>query len=288
MATKDTPSLTIGVIFFGDKRAEFFDQIWEGMMTFKIGLPSDTKLIRKTSDFTAQSQVECIDQLEKNGIQGLIIAPYNDPLVAKRLKKLTDAGTPVVCVNSDIPDSGRICYVGPDPYQSGVVAAEILQILAQDKGEIGIITGSRNIIGHQERVQGFVDTIKRTRSKMTIESIQECRDDDYKCYEMVQKVMRDHPLISCFFFATSGGIYGGCKGLYQMTTRKSFHVITFDLIDPIKEFMKKGVISASIYQEPVTQGVRSLQVLSDKILHNKDPKDDTIHTYLSIKTKSCL
>ena len=190
MATKDTPSLTIGVIFFGDKRAEFFDQIWEGMMTFKIGLPSDTKLIRKTSDFTAQSQVECIDQLEKDGIQGLIIAPYNDPLVAKRLKKLTDAGTPVVCVNSDIPDSGRICYVGPDPYQSGVVAAEILQILAQDKGEIGIITGSRLLVKPQAlglNICAFVSISLSEASKYA---------------EVVESLKKIRPVFLCNYICT--------------------------------------------------------------------------------------
>ncbi|MBQ5430788.1 MAG: substrate-binding domain-containing protein [Lachnospiraceae bacterium] len=288
MATKATSSLSMGVIFFGDKRAEFFDQIWDGMMTYKVGLPSETKLIRKVSDFSAQSQIEMIDQLEKEGIQGLIIAPYNDPLVAKRLKELHKKGIPVVCVNSDIPNSDRICYVGPDAYQSGVVAADILRILAQDKGEVGIITGSRNIIGHEERVRGFVDSIKRSHSNMTIESIQECKDDDYRCYEMVQKVMRDHPFISSFFFATSGGIYGGCKGLYQMTTRKTFNVVTFDLLDPTKEFLKKGVVSASIYQEPLTQGILSLQVLADKLLEHKDPKSDVIHTNLSIKTRGCI
>lgn len=288
MATKASSPLTVGVIFFGNRQSEFFDQIWEGMMVYSRSLPPNVKLIRKVSDFSAQSQIDLIDELEKEGIRGLIIAPYNDPSVAKRLKELRKRRIEVVCVNSDISGSDRLCYVGPNPYQSGVIAAEILMILARGKGEIGIITGSHDITGHEERVRGFVDTIKRSRCNMTVESIQECKDDDYKCYEMVQKVMRDHPLISSFFFATSGGIFGGCKGLHQMTTRKTFNVVTFDLIGPIREFMKKDVISASVYQEPVTQGIRSLMVLTNKLLENKSPEKDVIYTDLSIKTKGCI
>ncbi len=288
MATKASSPLTVGVIFFGNRQSEFFDQIWEGMMVYSRSLPPNVKLIRKVSDFSAQSQIDLIDELEKEDIRGLIITPYNDPSVAKRLKELRKRRIEVVCVNSDISGSDRLCYVGPNPYQSGVIAAEILMILARGKGEIGIITGSHDITGHEERVRGFVDTIKRSRCNMTVESIQECKDDDYKCYEMVQKVMRDHPLISSFFFATSGGIFGGCKGLHQMTTRKTFNVVTFDLIGPIREFMKKDVISASVYQEPVTQGIRSLMVLTDKLLENKSPEKDVIYTDLSIKTKGCI
>ncbi len=278
----------IGVLLYGSPKGDFFNSVIEGINRAVLSVKSEPQLDVRFSPMNVADQVQMLDDMTKKPLKGLIISPIDDVSVAKRLKALSDKGIPVVTVHTDIADSGRIAYVGTDPYKAGRVAASQMCLLCEPKTEIGIVTGFHGIRGHEERIRGFQDYLLNDSKGLTVECIGECRDDDYKAYELVQKMQSDHPGISAFFFATTGGIYGGCKGIWQMTTRLSFHVVTFDVFDATREFMRKGLIDSSVYQNPKHQGSLALRILARKIYEGKDPEKEINLSELSLKTAECL
>lgn len=278
----------IGVLLYGSPKGDFFNSVIEGINRAVLSVKSEPQLDVRFSPMNVADQVQMLDDMTKKPLKGLIISPIDDVSVAKRLKALSDKGIPVVTVHTDIADSGRIAYVGTDPYKAGKVAASQMCLLCEPKTEVGIVTGFHGIRGHEERIRGFQDYLLNDSKGLTVECIGECRDDDYKAYELVQKMQSDHPGISAFFFATTGGIYGGCKGIWQMTTRLSFHVVTFDVFDATREFMQKGLIDSSVYQNPKHQGALALRILAGKIYEGKDPEKEINLSELSIKTAECL
>ena len=278
----------IGVIFYGAANPDFFKTVFHGIEICAASLDPKPELLLKYSTMSPIEQVRDIDEIVKDGIKGLIISPLDDPIVADTIKRISDDGIPVVTVHTDIADSGRIAYVGTDPYKAGQTAASEMCRLCDNGTEIGIVTGSRRIRVHEERIRGFSDFINGAKRNLHIESIGECRDDDYKAYELVQKMMSDHPGISSFFFATTGGVYGGCKGIFTMTTRLKFHVVTLGDFSATREFMKKGLIECSVYQSPLNQGMDALHILSEKVYENHDPEKEINYEELSIKTRECL
>lgn len=280
---------SIGVIFYGSEdTADFFKNVYKGIKIEAAALDARPELLLKYSPMSAIEQVKDIDEMVQRGIKGLLISPIDDPIVADTIQKISNEGIPVVTVHTDIAESGRIAYVGTDPYKAGQAAAAQMCTFCEDGTEIGIVTGSRQIKVHELRIQGFVDYIKHSRRNISVESIGECRDDDYKAYELVQKMMSDSPGISAFFFATTGGIYGGCKGIFTMTTRLKFHVVTFDVFPATREFMKRGLIDCSIYQSPMHQGAHAMQILAGKVYDGRHPEQEINYEELSIKTKECL
>lgn len=278
----------IGVLLYGDSNGDFFSSLVRGINAALPSIKAEPELDIRFSPMNAADQVRTLDDMAKKPLKGLIISPIDDVSVAKRIKALSDKGVPVVTVHTDIADSGRIAYVGTDPYKAGQVAASQMCLLCEPKTEVGIVTGFHGIRGHEQRIKGFMDYLADNDKGLTVEAIGECRDDDYKAYELVQKMQSDNPGISAFFFSTTGGIYGGCKGIWQMTTRLSFHVVTFDVFPATREFMQKGLIDSSIYQSPKHQGVLALRILAQKIYEGKDPEKEINLSELSIKTRECL
>lgn len=278
----------IGVLFYGDSKGDFFNSVLTGINAALPTVRSDPKMDVRFSPMNAADQIRILDEMTKEPLKGLIISPIDDISVAKRIRALTDKGVPVVTVHTDIADSGRIAYVGTDPYKAGRVAASQMCLMCEPKTEVGIVTGFHGIKGHEQRIKGFEDYLAENDKGLTVECIGECRDDDYKAYELVQKMQSDHPGISAFFFATTGGIYGGCKGIWQMTTRLSFHVVTLDVLSATRDFMRKGLIDSSIYQNPKNQGALALKILTQKIYEGKDPEREINLSELSIKTAECL
>lgn len=278
----------IGVLFYGNEEADFFKSVYKGVETVASSLDAKPELILKHSPMNASEQARCVRELLSEGIKGLLIAPVDDPEVADAVRAVSSAHIPVVTVHTDIENTGRIAYVGTDPYKAGMAAAAQMCQLCDAGTEIGIVTGFRHIKGHEQRVRGFCDYIEKSDKHLIVEYIGECRDDDYKAYELVQKMMSDHPGISAFFFSTTGGIYGGCKGIFTMTTRLKFHVVTFDVFPATREFMRKGLIDSSIYQNPMHQGAHAMRILAQKVYEGRDPSKEINLEELSIKTKECL
>lgn len=287
--TNKTTRDRIGVIFYGaEKTADFFKKVYKGIQLAASALDAKPELLVRYSPMDPIQQVKYIDELVNEGIKGLVISPVDDRMVADTINKISHEGIPVVTVHTDIADTERIAYVGTDPYKAGEVAAAQMLSFCEDGTEIGIVTGSRQIKVHEQRIAGFRDFIKHSKRNITVESIGECHDDDYRAYELVQKMMSDNPVISAFFFATTGGIYGGCKGIFTMTTRLKFHVVTLDVFPATREFMKKGLIDCSVYQSPMHQGAHAMDILAGKIYENRDPEKRINYEELSIKTKECL
>ena len=279
--------IKIGVLSYGAGNP-FFDEVKRGMDRHLKDLSIyGCELIYRQTRFNLKEQLAAFDEITKENLTGLIITPYDDEEIRKRIRSLTDRGIPVVTLNSDISDCGRIAYVSTDSYRSGQTVAGLLGMITNGHAEVGILTGSRSIRAQEIRIRGFKDIIKKKYPGIHIEAIEECFDDDYKSYESVQRMKLEYPTIDAFFFS-GGAVYGGCKALHQMTTRQKFTVITLDDSDIIKDFMQKDVISATICLSPFRQGFRSLSILAEYILFGKTPEEEENMLDISIKIKESL
>ena len=145
----------IGIVLFS-KNNPFFDEVSEGVQAKARELADYgvTTLTRRV-EFDLAAQLAAIDELLDEGIHGLLLAPYNHPAIQEKIDELVDRGIPVVTVNTDIFSSKRMAYVGSDYICGGRTAAGLLALMTEGETELGIITGSRNVLCHSERIRGL-------------------------------------------------------------------------------------------------------------------------------------
>lgn len=101
-------------------------------------------------EFDLQAQLTAIDSLMEEGIHGLMLAPYNHPAIQQKIDELVEQQIPVVTVNTDIDGSRRMAYVGSDYFRGGCTAAGLFHLVTSGNIELGIITGSSNVLCHSE------------------------------------------------------------------------------------------------------------------------------------------
>ena len=75
------------------------------------------------------------------------------------------------------------------------------------------------------------------------------------------------------------------KAVHELKKQNELHIITCDLTPVVAENIKKGVIDATICQQPFRQGFGSVKVLFDYLMANTKPLKDVIHTEIEIKLK---
>ena len=125
----------------------------------------------------AQSMKQAADDLRGTGIELLLreVQGLNADKVLEHIDMLQEQGIPVVTLNSDVPDSRRMCFVGMDNYRAGQTAAWLTcQMLP----------------------------------------VQSCFDRDDYTHDVTQRVLREHPDLAAVY-VTSHGQEGVCQAIEE-------------------------------------------------------------------------
>ncbi|MFV0464566.1 MAG: LacI family DNA-binding transcriptional regulator [Lachnospiraceae bacterium] len=271
----------IGVILFGSDNP-FFDEVMEGMYKkFEELSIYGCSIQERRIHFTLEAQLQAIDELVRGGIDGIILSPYNDAAIQEKIDELFEREIPCVTINTDIPHSKRIAYVGSDYYKCGETAAGLLGLITGGQALVGIVTGSHNVLCHEERIEGFMDRVQQKYPGIQVASIVENQDDEYISFNMVRRLLKNNPNITALYF-TAAGVHGGCQAITAMEIKSPIRVISFDAVASTKLMMREGLVTATITQQPLQQGADSLSILVDYLLTRSLPPQELNYMDLSI------
>lgn len=279
-------NLKLGVVLLGMGNP-FFDDVLLGVHEKEQELAgyNCSVLIRQT-EYSPKQQLDAIDSLLAEGINGLAISPYNDRAVREKIDLLCAQGIPVITLNTDIENSSRLAYVGSNFYRSGETAAGLMRLMTKDEVRVGIVSGSQNILCHTERIAGFSHVIASYPNIRIVDIVNNNDDDKVSC-ELTKKLLRDHPEINAFYF-TAGGVYGGCRAIESSAQKSDMTVITNDIVPTTREYMQKGLIAATICQQPFQQGSQPLALLFTYLTTGEMPASENNYVDVDIRIRENL
>ena len=275
----------IGVVLFSENNP-FFDEVMDGVEAKAIELEDyGISTITKRVEFDVDAQINAIEELLEEGINGLLLAPYNHERIRETIDRIVEKQIPVVTVNTDIEGSKRMAYVGSDYFQSGRMAAGLFGLLTQGNTELAVITGSSNILCHSERIRGLCEVLETEYPNIQIAEVVENHDDEFESYALTKQILEEYPKLDALFF-TAAGVKGGCKAVIE--SRRKVKVITFDEVPSTLEMLRKGVISVTIGQQPFRQGAKSLSILFEYLSTGIVPRESDCIIDLTMKIKEMI
>ena len=279
-------NLKLGVVLLGVGNP-FYDDVLSGVHDKAAELAgyNCSVLIRQT-EYSPEQQLAAIEELLSEGINGLAISPYNDNAVREKINSLCDQGIPVVTLNTDIENSRRLAYVGSNFYRSGETAAGLMHLMTKGNVFVGIVSGSQNVLCHTERIAGFRH-VTASCNNIRIVDIVNNNDDESESYELTVSLLTRYPQINALYF-TAGGVYGGCRGIVACGRHKSMTVIANDMVPTTREFMEKGLIAATICQQPFLQGYNPLAILFTYLTTGEEPASENNYVDVDIRIKENL
>lgn len=279
-------NLKLGVVLLG-LGTVFYDEILAGVREKALELSeyNCSVLVRQT-EYSLQQQLNAIEELVVEGINGLAISPYNDNAIREKINELDDRGIPVVTLNTDIENSRRIAYIGCHFYRSGETAGGLMHLMTHGPVCVGIISGSQNILCHTERIAGF-SHVAASYGNIHIVDIINNNDDENESYRLTTTLLANHPEINALYF-TAGGVYGGCKAVTDAGRHKDTTIITYDMVNTTKEFIEKGLIAATICQQPFIQGSKPLAILFTYLTTGEFPAVENDYVDIDIRIKENL
>ena len=241
-------------------------------------------LVRESLSVDEKEQVDAIEELRKEGIDGLAVMPVDAESVREKINDLIDDGIPVVTFNSDIVGTRRRCFVGMDNVKSGRTAAGLMKMLTGGQGKVLVITGYFTNHVNISRLAGFVEEIKASCPGIEIVGVQGSFDDAAEVEKIVTNTMRTIPDLDGIL-QVSGGQEGIRAAFEALGVEKRPHVIIYDQTPKNEKVLREDVADFLIDQNGYVQGYRPPHILADIIQKNQTPEQEQILTDITIRTK---
>ena len=240
-------------------------------------------LVRPLEGIDAQQQLDVIDELLEAGVQGIALSPAEDERIRARIQELSGR-MPVVTFNSDLPDSGRLCYVGVDNFACGRMSAGLMDLLLAGHGEVLLVAGQENNWSHQQRVDGFQTEAAANFPGLSLLPPQTCGDDQQLAHDIVCRAVQEHPSLRGVYVSVNGQL-GACDALRELGLQGKVHLICHDLIPANTENVRRGLIDFLIDQDAALQGARPIELLMDYLLAGEKPETDRILACIDIHNR---
>lgn len=282
--------LAFGCVLFGEKRENPYFAAVASAMNLRSTQLAEYGIaveIRYAAIGDAESLITQIDNLVALGINGLVITPVEHEAVVDKIARLHKAGIPVVTIDSDLSPSKRLAYVGSNSYAGGQTAGNLMALFTAGHAKTGILLGSRSVKNHTQRIEGFRDYIEKNQLDIEICAVAENHDDDGESYQLTETLLREHPGMNALFLAAAG-VEGACRAVLEAGAERKMHIISFDTAPFTCEMLKKGVISATIGQQPEVQGKRALDILLDCLGMDMAPEKECHYTKTEIFIRANL
>ena len=277
-------TLTIGVVCpFGH---EFWQQIKDGVMYAKKELAAKKCEVDfiPIEDITLKKYVDAVESCIEKKYAGIALVGYYEEL-ARLVDKAVSKGIPCVTFNSEFETKcKRLTFVGQNAYDSGVVAADTMAKKVGEKGRILVVTSDKKITNHEIRRSGFNETIKKYPG-IELCGLVECHDSNDESYAKVKEFLAKDKNIDGIFI-TAGGQMGTIRAAEEYGLSGKVKIVVYDFMRDILELIRKGVITASIGQDPFRQGHDPLIYLYNNVVAGEVPPSENMWTKIDVVDKS--
>ena len=252
---------------------EYYSNILSGILSAleELYIYDIIGISKISSGLDADQQLPQLDELMAQGISALAITPANDERIVEKLTQITNDGIPVVVVSTPIKDFQPFSYVGSDHYCSGRIAGGFARQIVPQGSEVSIMIGSLKMVGHERRIEGFMDALQAKGGNYHLLTPVQSFDDDVISYKVISNMVSRHPNIRLIFFA-AGGYSGGYQALDDAGLLGKIKVIAYDAVEPNIVQLKKGNVSAVFDQHPTKQGRHAIKQLSEYLLNHRIPE----------------
>ena len=261
---------------------EYWSIAEQGMKTADEQFGTDTQTVGPT-EINVDEMVKQIDAAVAAKADGIITMALDAKAIGAAIDSAVDAGVPVVCIDTDAPESKRAYYAGTSNYDAGFSAGEEMAEMTGGKATIGILMGGINAANMVDRVAGFKDAIPQYPD-MKIVTTEDSNADLLTGTQKAQAMMQTYPEMDAIFGTSSTDAQAAGKVAEEMGTVDKYCIIGFDDMEDTLDYIRKGVVDATTVQKPYLMGYLGVKLLVETIEGN-GPKNQILDTGVVMVTK---
>lgn len=213
---------------------------------------------------------EAAEQVLNSDTNGVLLAPSFVEESTAFVKKLTELNIPYVFINSDLPREESLSYIGPDLYQSGRLAAQLISFMIDEDEDIVVINLSTQLeLDHHlfRKEQGFRGYFEENNLLNMILTLNVNLSNPEAVESKIHKAIQSMPNTKVIF-VTNSRVHMVAKVLSKL--KSDVLLIGYDFIEENITQLQNGVIDFIINQRPKEQGYMGIMALYKHIFNTEE------------------
>jgi len=285
LASKNAITLVTFTPWFKDKSSYWskpqqgIEQAVKQIKQYGVSLKQFYFKMDDASTFTLEAQK--ILELSPDGV---LMAPWVKRESLKFTQALTEKGIPYVFIDSTLRESQPISFIVQKSFQSGFLAAKLLDYGINDQSSILLVHVIKELDNTNHlllREKGFLEYFDNKKERgHTIIKIEISGKEN----ELPEKLMEKGIALNSIdgVFITNSRVHHAVNCFNQLD--KSPKIIGYDLIPKNIELLNQGKIDFLICQKPEKQGFVAINLLFDHIVRKEKVSAEN-YTSIDIITK---
>jgi len=213
--------------------------------------------------YDAQAEREELRRVMAKKPAGLLVSAGNAELLTPEINAAVEAGTPVVTVDADAPQSKRLFFVGTNNYEAGQIGGRLLIKLLNGKGTVVFFTiaGQKNL---EDRLDGYRAALEAAPG-IRVAAVQDMKGNSSLAFDLAKEYV-DKKNLPDAFVALESLSGAEIADVLDRARIEGKVIVAMDAAQNTLEWIEKGRIAATIAQKPYTMGYYGLKALADVVL----------------------
>jgi ribose transport system substrate-binding protein len=198
---------------------------------------------------------------------GILVSAADPEIMREAIDTAVAAGIPVVTIDSDSPQSKRLTFIGTNNYVAGQMSGELVAKELNGKGNVVLysIPGQKNL---DEREEGCKRVLARSPG-IRILQVVDMAGDPTKAFDGTRNVIAKAKTAPDAYVCLEALSCNEVADVLDRAGIRDKTIIAMDTQEGTLNWMRKGMIRATIAQKPFTMAYFGTHVLDD--FHHAKP-----------------
>jgi ribose transport system substrate-binding protein len=247
--------------------------------TAGAGFSQASSQLQVRSDFVGpntydpKAEVEAFERAMAQKPTGILVSAADPNILKDSIDKAIAAGIPVITIDSDVRGSKRLFFIGTNNYQAGVIGGQRLAADLKGKGNV-VAFSIPEQTNMAERLRGYRDALE-AHPQIKITRVVDIKGDPRIAFDTTTEILgKEKDKVDAFICleALAGKEVATVLNSNGVTNKI---VVAMDTDPDTLDWIRKGVISATISQKPYTMSYVGLKMLDDLYHHKLASLDKT-------------
>jgi ribose transport system substrate-binding protein len=195
---------------------------------------------------------------------GLIIPGSANPDYVNLIDKAVASKIPVITVATDSPASKRQTFVGTNGFSLGLKAGEFIEQNSAENARIGVILSQpdpvASDINNQSIIAGLAQALKHGGQRRITETRSDL-PEALSSEEITADLIDNHHEVTVLFYTSSKDAIAAAQHIVDRNRVGQVMIIGVDDPPELVDYLRKGIIAATILRNPDNIGRLSIESL---------------------------
>lgn len=258
LMTEDIPEFTTKIV-------AGLESAYQELMDFKVEL--DLRLINQ--DTTIEKCIDILDEFVGNGCKGILLlcSIENKEEFISWAKRISNTNVILAAITEPFYNIDNLFNVSFNTERAGRMACELLSSNMKGKHAL-LFTGSQEINVHKSLLKSFL--AESNKCEIIVDQVYDTHDRPELAAKHIKTALQSFPDVNGIYISSANSV-PIVDAIIEMGKTKYIKVIASDVFPKMKEYLDKGAVTATIFQNQYKQAKIAIRHLYECISAQTPP-----------------